>query len=145
MISIDIWEDYDEPNISSNDANNKIKIFLGQPINEINNKELINKYNDIVKQLKSIRYFPHPKETKIFSNVDYINSNMIAEDYIYHLLKEYNQIYLYTISSTAILNINNKIISKYVIDLAIDFLPIIQFKKIAIQLGCKIINPVNIE
>ena len=82
-----------------------IKIFLGQPFAEINiNDKLIPK----LMQLYNIAYyFPHPREATKYAECQYIESNLIFEDYLLQELeKQTNCAYeLYSFTSTALLNI----------------------------------------
>ncbi|UGQ29803.1 glycosyltransferase family 52 [Acinetobacter calcoaceticus] len=82
----------------------KIKIFLGQPLNEIKGINI----DEIFKFLLSENveyYFPHPRERVSYKEFSYINSSLIFEDYILELLKEDYYIEIYTILSTAALNV----------------------------------------
>ncbi|MGM7308406.1 glycosyltransferase family 52, partial [Acinetobacter baumannii] len=50
-------------------------------------------------------YFPHPRESKRYNGIDYIDTPLIFEDYILKLLVEGYFVELYTVLSTAALNV----------------------------------------
>ena len=61
-------------------------------------KEIIDKYNIDY-------YLPHPKESFVVDGVKYYDSDLIFEDIICNELNNYKEIYVYTIYSSAIINI----------------------------------------
>lgn len=81
-----------------------IKIYLGQPFGDLhfNKNEMIFQYlkNNGIKN-----YFPHPREKNIYDGFDYINTPLILEDYIVGLLNENYFVEIYTVVSTAALNV----------------------------------------
>lgn len=89
----------------------EIKIFLGQPFNEVfdsSSKQYIAK---IIKLFSIDYYFPHPREREPFiGESEIINTSLIFEDYIVDLMEENPnlRLKLYAITSGAVLNfINN--------------------------------------
>ncbi|ELX04805.1 glycosyltransferase family 52 [Acinetobacter baumannii] len=89
-----------------NRGNKSINIFLGQPLHEIQglNASIFLKFlisNGV------LNYFPHPRETSKHSNFRYIETSLIFEDYIIELLEEGYNVNVYTISSTAALNVSS--------------------------------------
>lgn len=89
--------------------NNKsiMKIFLGQPIYDVENiseAKKIDKYSKLIDSIISKFdiefYFPHPKERFVIKGVKYINTKLIAEDYILSQLDKGNRIVLYTFFSS---------------------------------------------
>lgn len=83
----------------------KIRIFLGQPINELG--ITIDILNGILEKYQINYYFPHPREINKEINIEYIDTHLIFEDYIYQQVKE-NPSYIYeiySICSTASLNV----------------------------------------
>lgn len=82
----------------------KIKIFLGQPLNEINGINIDKIFKFLLSENVEY-YFPHPREKVLYEEFNYINSSLIFEDYILELLKEDYYIEIYTILSTAAINV----------------------------------------
>lgn len=85
-----------------------VKIFVGQPLWEINytlNEQFI---LNILKMFSIKKYYPHPRENYTFpSSINIINSNKIIEEYIidYYNDEKLKCIELYTFCSTAVLNL----------------------------------------
>ncbi|WP_075631055.1 glycosyltransferase family 52, partial [Glaesserella parasuis] len=93
----------DPKSLGLNKKNNveaNISILLGQPIYELANdfidKEYMNKYicNSVIKKFNIDYYFPHPRETYRIDKVDYINTELIFEDFF---SKNYNPDINYTV------------------------------------------------
>ncbi|WP_180003598.1 MULTISPECIES: glycosyltransferase family 52 [unclassified Acinetobacter] len=105
--------------IKENKGKDSIKIFLGQPMTEINDN-----YNNIfianlLEKFQINLYFPHPREKDIELSIDIIESPKVFEEYIIDLMRESRcQIEVYSFLSTAIINISqiNNIEVKYVCD-----------------------------
>jgi len=85
-------------------SNKKIKIFLGQPIYDLKGGDA-EKVLSFIKKIGVEYYFPHPREKKRYDGINYIDSPLIFEDYILKLLTEGYFVELYTVLSTAALNI----------------------------------------
>ncbi|EHU2954157.1 glycosyltransferase family 52 [Acinetobacter baumannii] len=82
----------------------RVKIFLGQPLKDIkgiNAEKILN----FVESLKVDYYFPHPREVEKYTNFEYIDSSLIFEDYVLKLLKDGYFVEVYTVLSTAALNV----------------------------------------
>src|SRR5690606_13194595 len=81
----------------SNNANQEtISVFLGQPLDRIDsyfNDEFIKK---IIKKYRINYYFPHPRERTIIEGVNYIESELIFEDYLISLITKNKKINIYT-------------------------------------------------
>ncbi|MBS7820820.1 glycosyltransferase [Wohlfahrtiimonas chitiniclastica] len=86
-----------------------IKIFLGQPLMEINSKLTPQVIGNIMKNLNIDQYFPHPRETYIIPNVIYIDCNQIFEEYVCDLYTNstYQSIEIYSFFSTVLANLND--------------------------------------
>lgn len=82
----------------------KIKIFLGQPLNEIKGINIDKIFKFLLSENVKY-YFPHPRERSLYKEFTYINSSLIFEDYILELLREDYYIEIYTILSTAAINV----------------------------------------
>ncbi|HDL3206720.1 TPA: sialyltransferase, partial [Mannheimia haemolytica] len=84
----------------------EISILIGQPIfsDEDRNVSLINKVFSV---FNIDYYYPHPRECYHVSNIRYIYSKMIFEDYISELLLYKSKIIVYTFFSSVALNIAN--------------------------------------
>lgn len=105
------------PNINGK----KLKIFLGQPLFNIDKKFTNNYILSVVKKLKIDIYFPHPKEKEILlGSINIIKTNLIFEDYLIELLKEstYDTIDVYSFFSGALINVKDfpSVKVKYVYD-----------------------------
>lgn len=94
-----------------------VKIFLGQPLSEINITK--DKLIEFLVKEKIDYYYPHPREKEIIDNINYIDSNKIFEDYLVDYIEKNIsvKIEVYTFFSTVILNIkdlkNIKVFSLY--------------------------------
>jgi beta-galactosamide-alpha-2,3-sialyltransferase len=85
-------------------SDKKIKIFLGQPIHDLKGGDA-EKILSFIKEIGVEYYFPHPRENKRYDGINYIDSPLIFEDYILKLLTEGYFVELYTVLSTAALNV----------------------------------------
>jgi len=91
----------------SNNANQEtISVFLGQPLRGINayfdDAFIIN----IFEKYNINYYFPHPRERKRITELNYIDSPLIFEEYIITLIDQGYKINLFTFFSTAALNVS---------------------------------------
>lgn len=96
-----IFEEHNIPAYSK-----KVKIFLGQPLRDLkggNDEKIIN----YIKKIGVDYYFPHPRETNIYDGMNYIQTSLIFEDYILKLLEDGYFVEVYTVLSTAALNISS--------------------------------------
>lgn len=85
-----------------------VKIFLGQPLYELNEMFSKKYINDVLNSLLIDYYFPHPRETYgVFDNVTMINTSLIFEDYIIDFLNNNVNLRLeiYSFMSTAGLSV----------------------------------------
>ncbi len=84
------------------------KIFLGQPLSEIDLRFTSKYINKILNKIGISYYYPHPRENTpvSFKNINIIQSNKIIEDYLLELSKD-STIELYTFFSTAVINLVN--------------------------------------
>lgn len=88
----------------------KIKIFLGQPLYNINNEFTDDYIFSILEKLKINIYFPHPKENEVlFKDFNIIKTNLVFEDYLIGMLEEnvYENIEVYSFFSGALINIKD--------------------------------------
>lgn len=96
---------------------NSIKILIGQPIYELSkdldieqkqqkNIEVINK---VINLYHIDYYIPHPRETYQVSNVNYINTPLIFEDYLINELQSNSdtKYEIYSFFSSAVINCMN--------------------------------------
>ncbi|MEW0877691.1 glycosyltransferase family 52 [Acinetobacter baumannii] len=118
----------------------KVKIFLGQPFKDIkgiNTEKILN----FIESLKIDYYFPHPREVEKYNNFKYIDSSLIFEDYIVNILKDGYFVEVYTLLSTAALNVaslkNVRIKVLCEKDLNINYF---QFYEIFKNIDCDVIN-----
>lgn len=84
-----------------------VKIFIGQPLFEINvKKETLLTF---LKQEEINYYYPHPREIERFDSITYLTSDKIFEDYIMDYLEQNptHSLEIYTFFSTAILTIRD--------------------------------------
>lgn len=93
--------------ISNKMVEKEMSILLGQPlfVDESKNYHLI---NYVLEEYMIDFYFPHPREkfTKYICQNKVIYSELIIEDYIIDLLKEYKKIKIYQFFSSAGLNLS---------------------------------------
>lgn len=88
----------------------EIRILLGQPIYELDEdgeQKNISFTQRIIKDYHISKYFPHPRESYHISNVEYIDTPLIIEDYLIQELKEHpeRKYIIYSYCSTAVLNL----------------------------------------
>ena len=109
---------YDAPNIIENtemiqlvhekeskaQSGTSVSILLGQPLYAEDKQSQI-LFDNIVNKLQPDFYLPHPRETFEVEGVDYVHTNYVLEDYIVHLRNQFETVKLYTVSSSAILNV----------------------------------------
>ncbi|MDU5325674.1 glycosyltransferase family 52 [Campylobacter ureolyticus] len=91
------------------DRTKTIKLFLGQPIYEKElekNRILI---EGLIEKFKIDLYLPHPREEYIIKNVKYIDTKLIAEDYIISQLQKDKTINfeIYGFFTTALFTLSN--------------------------------------
>ncbi|MCU4482543.1 glycosyltransferase family 52 protein [Acinetobacter ursingii] len=79
-------------------------IFLGQPSHEFVEISY-SKVLDFLKSKGINKYFPHPREDEKIDGFLYVETKYIFEEYIADLLKNGVEVNVYTINSTAALNI----------------------------------------
>ncbi|MFA9499289.1 glycosyltransferase family 52 [Mannheimia sp. E30BD] len=84
-----------------------INILLGQPIFEREDEKNIALAEKVIKKFDIDLYLPHPREKYKLNNVEYINTDLILEDYIFQEFS-YKKCRVYTYFSSAVINILNK-------------------------------------
>ena len=87
-----------------NALNGVLKICLGQRLYNDDAKN-VDLFKKIIDKYNIDYYLPHPKESFIVDGVKYYDSDLIFEDIICNELNNYKEIYVYTIYSSAIINI----------------------------------------
>ena len=90
--------------------NEEEHILLGQPIYELEIQSKIKNTilsEQVIKDYHIPKYFPHPRESYHISNVEYIDTHLIIEDYLIQELKEHpeRKYIIYSYCSTAVLNL----------------------------------------
>ena len=85
-------------------------ILLGQPIYELEIQSKIKNTTlteQVIKDYHINKYFPHPRENYHISDVEYIDTPLIIEDYLIQELKEHPECkyIIYSYCSTAVLNL----------------------------------------
>ena len=88
----------------------KVKFFLGQPLEGLDPRSNEAYILSCLKQLNIDYYFKHPRETyNLDKKCNLLNSPLIFEDFIINFLKENpnKQIEVYSFVSSALLNISN--------------------------------------
>ncbi|AWL30330.1 hypothetical protein DJ533_18095 [Acinetobacter defluvii] len=93
--------------------NKSIKIYLGQPLEDLNfkNEDKIFKF---LKEHAVDHYLPHPREKKQYDGFTYIHTPLIFEDYVVELLISGYSVEVYTLLSTAVLNVEHKNLTVYI-------------------------------
>ena len=102
-------KDLTEYDCSTISNENILNIFIGQPL-YAEDKIFTNEYIEfILKKFNIEYYYPHPRERTVINGVEYINSDLIFEDYVLSLINvnKHIKINLYTFFSTAALNVCN--------------------------------------
>lgn len=112
---------YQSPETTSNvQIKNTLRVYLGQPLNDISS--IFDNYflNDTLKNLNLDFYFPHPRERNIPLADDFIviNTEHVFEDYIITLLETNpsTNIEVFSFTSSALLNIAglDRVYPKYI-------------------------------
>lgn len=114
---IDLITDVDN-SLSLTSTEKSISILLGQPIypEDERNIALANK---VIERFDIQYYLPHPREKYSLKNVEYINTHLIFEDYIFQQSQQ-AKYKVYTYFSSAIINVMNKSPNVEVVALEID-------------------------
>lgn len=96
--------------------NDTINILLGQPVYLDKNLNIL-LAKKVIQQFNIDYYFPHPREQYIISDINYINTHLIFEDYIAQQSdkKKYR---IYSYFSSTLLNLKNSSID--IIGLRVD-------------------------
>lgn len=101
---------FKDPNLYKN----KVSILLGQPIYEQENlskDDILSKQIDVIKKINKEfnidYYFPHPREGYIVEDIEYIETDLIFEDYLIQNMKMDTFYTIYTFFSGAALHWNN--------------------------------------
>ena len=81
-----------------------ISVLLGQPLYTEYSLN-VNLFRNLVNEYNIDYYIPHPREKYIVSDVKYMNTNLIFEEYIINLLQEYEKVTVYTIYSSAVFSL----------------------------------------
>ncbi|QNS16152.1 glycosyltransferase family 52 [Mannheimia bovis] len=84
-----------------------VNILLGQPIFEREDDKNIALAEKVIKVFDIDLYLPHPREKYKLDNVEYIDTNLILEDYIFQEFS-HKKCRVYTYFSSAVINILNK-------------------------------------
>jgi beta-galactosamide-alpha-2,3-sialyltransferase len=90
-----------------NKKKGKISIFLGQPLQELDPKFNRIYIGNLLDKLNVDIYFSHPREKKGEYELNYIDSELIVEDYIVDLIRRGFDLNVYGFYSTALLNIKS--------------------------------------
>lgn len=93
------------PDVAENDK--VVNILLGQPIFEREDEKNIALAEKVIKAFDIDLYLPHPREKYQVSGVEYIQTNLILEDYIFQEFRQ-KKCRVYTYFSSAVMNILNK-------------------------------------
>ncbi|RRN04496.1 glycosyltransferase family 52 [Bibersteinia trehalosi] len=91
---------------SNSDDVESVNILLGQPVYAADDANIA-LAEKVIKKFNIHYYFPHPREKYKLSNISYINTPLIFEDYIISKFSK-RKCKVYTYFSSAILNLNNK-------------------------------------
>lgn len=100
------------------DAQAPISILLGQPIFSQDERNIA-LANRVIKQFNIQQYLPHPREKYCLNDVEYIETPLIFEDYIFQQSQQ-RKYRVYAYFSSALLNVMNKSENIEVIALEVD-------------------------
>ncbi len=92
-----------------------LRVFLGEPVSELHHDHLSRDYINILKNLDIDKYLPHPREYNLHAIKNIIETNLIAEDYISQCLDEFELVHVYSLFSTALLNIDHPRLIKTIV------------------------------
>lgn len=85
----------------------EFSILLGQPIYYDDTERNLAYFSEVLQRYDFDAYFPHPRENYRLPNVEYIDTELIFEDYVSELLRQYRQLNIYTVSSSVVLSLCN--------------------------------------
>ncbi|QGM81064.1 glycosyltransferase family 52 [Otariodibacter oris] len=97
-INIDLFS-----SLSSSSNVESVSILLGQPA-FLENEKNIKLAESVIKKFNIQYYFPHPREQYQLSQVEYIDTPLILEDYLSQVVKN-KKCKIYTYFSSAVLNV----------------------------------------
>lgn len=91
------------------DRKKTMKLFLGQPIYEKELEKNSILIQELIEKFKIDLYLPHPREEYIIKNVKYLDTKLIAEDYIISQLQKDKTINfeIYGFFTTALFTLSN--------------------------------------
>lgn len=134
---LDLFKDSEKKQDNSSES---INILLGQPVypEEQKNIDLAEK---VIEKFNIHYYFPHPREQYKINNVNYIETPLIFEDYLFQEFGD-KKCCVYTYFSSAALNIKDKSpnIDIVALRIPVDNLDFIQVYDILDRSGIKIID-----
>lgn len=128
---IDLFGEHE--NMEREMLSERVKVFLGF--------DAASTYYSAVKYIAPDIYIPHPMEKRDQKWINYVSTDLLAEHYLSHLLERYVTIDLYACKSSALLNVINPRIRKFVVDLYGNQSQWQRdYNKLAMQMGCEILD-----
>lgn len=114
-------------------AKKSVKVFVGF--------DLSPRYFSAVRTINPDIYLPHPMEHSSESWLNYVSTNLIAEEFLAGLLADFEFIELYACFSSVLLNVRSPRIQKFVVDLHSNTSEVQkEFNLLAGSMGCKILS-----
>lgn len=104
LVYLDNFFNFSEPPISNGKT---VKVLLGQKFSEEDDQISIRFISTYAKELEIDYYIPHPKETFLISGVTYMKTELIFEDLVVLLLKEYEFVKVYHFTSSVSLHLRD--------------------------------------
>lgn len=131
-------------NVEVKIKNEKIGIFLGQPLGEYNYSFFDSKnILALINEFNILYYFKHPREKENYNFVEYIDTEKIFEDYILELLDQGYEVEVFCFFSSAALTVvglqNVKVYSLF------DNLVFNRFSELFLQFKENGVNLINMD
>lgn len=123
----------------------RLRIFLGQVAFELRDEGFSRRYVDIVNALQIDEYLPHPRESDLTPFVKIAKTHLIAEHYIDAKLGEYDEVWIYSFSTAALLNIEHPRVKKFMVTYPDAPSVLVAVSRIFEQRGCTLLNADDID
>lgn len=128
---IDLFDEYNQ--LPGEDLEERAKVFVGVDYSP--------RYLSAVRTVDPDIYLPHPTEKRTESWLNYVSTDLAAEEFVVQLLHRFKSVELYSCNSAVLLNIRSRRIQKVVVDLYGSTSQYqMEFNRLAELMGCNILS-----
>lgn len=128
---IDLFDEYNQA--PAEDLKDRAKVFVG-----VDNSP---KYFSAVRTIDPDFYLPHPNEKRTEPWLNYVSTDLAAEEFIVQLLDRFKSVELYSCNSAVLLNIRSPRIQRMVVDLyGRKSQYQMEFNRLAESMDCKVLS-----